>query len=257
MTSQQPITIHSPTFPSTEDPSLNRLQRGFGHRSPYDAPLIRAAAHSIFDAGRSAKVILEVCCGYGDLLSGLAATFPNASVTGMDQYAGTVKIATEKIQGQANACVKAADVMRLSEWDDNSVDLIVGQATMHHLTHNLGAALGEFARVLRPGAKCIFTFEPLSHSHWVNAIRAYRNAKNLYIDESNLYLETIEQHAPKFSSVEVQCFNLLGSYVLKALPSTAFFLKLGSVLRRIECSRFERTPKLLKKAANFNAIFTK
>jgi len=175
----------------------------------------------------------------------------------MDQFVGTVSIAAGKIQGQANARVKAADVMHLDEWGDNSVDLIIGQATLHHLTHNLDAALDEFARVLRPGGKCMFTFEPLSHNHLVNAIRSYRNAKCLLVDESNLYLDTLKRLASKFTSVEMQCFNLSLSYLLKALPRSPIFFKLGAGLRKLDVLRFRLFPNSLKKAANFNVIFTK
>ena len=257
MTNQPSIQIHSPTFPSADDSSIAQLQKGFGHRSPYDAALIHAAAHSMWEAGRDAKIILEVCCGYGDLLAGLAATFPEANVTGMDQYVGPVKIAAERIQGLPNACVKAADVMHLDEWGDNTVDLIVGQATLHHLTHNLHAAIDEFVRVLRPGGKCMFTFEPLSHNHLVNAVRSYRNAKGLLVDESNLYIDTLEQLAPRFSSMEVQCYNLTLSYLLKALPSSSVLLKLGEGLRIMDAIRFKLWPNSHKKAANFNVIYTK
>jgi len=236
---------------------LTLLQKGFGHRSPYDAPLIHAAANSIWQAGRDARTILEVCCGHGDLLAGLAATFPDASVTGMDQFVGTVKIAAERIQGLANARVKAADVMHLDEWGDDSVDLIVGQATLHHLTHNPYAAIDEFFRVLRPGGKCIFTFEPLSHNHFVNAVRSYRNAKGLLLDESNLYINTLERIALKFTSTEVQCFNLSWSYLLKAFPRSAVLLHLGSALRKMDEVRFKLWPQSLRKAANFNVVFTK
>lgn len=257
MTQQQTTHIHSPTFRSTGDEMLTLLQKGFGHRSPYDAPLIHAAAHSIWQAGRNAKIILEVCCGHGDLLAGLAATFPEASVTGMDQFVGTVKIAAERIKGLPNARVKAADVMHLDEWDDNSVDLIVGQATLHHLSHNPDAAIDEFARVLRPGGICMFTFEPLSHNYFVNAVRSYRNAKYLFEDESNLYIDILERLASKFTSAEVQCFNLSWSYLLKAFPRSAVLLHLGSGLRKLDELRFKLWPQTLRKAANFNVVFTK
>jgi SAM-dependent methyltransferase len=233
------------------------LKAGFGHRSPFDAPLIAAAAASILEAGQGAKTILEVCCGYGDLLAGLAKAFPQARVVGMDQYPGTVEIASGKIEGLGNAEVLAADVTHLDEWDDGSVDLVIGQATLHHLTHNLGASLREFARVLRPGGKCMFTFEPLSHNHIVNAVRSYRNAKRLLVDESNLYLDTIKAHSPLFSSTEIQCFNLTTSFLLKALPPKPLLLVLGRGMRKLDSWRFGRSERCLRKAANMNVVLTK
>lgn len=251
------IKIHSPSHEDAEDESLKALKRGFGHRSPFDAPLINAAAQGIFEAGRNAESILEVCCGYGDLLAGLAETFPDAQVTGMDQFPGTVEIAGKAIEGKSNARVLAHDVMKLDDWADESVDLVIGQATLHHLTHNPQAAIGEFHRVLKPGGKCMFTFEPLSHNHTVNAVRSYRNAAQLLIDESNLYLDTINRLASEFSTLEIQCFNLTCSYLLKALPSWSICLGIGRLFRELDSLRFRISSKALRKAANMNIILTK
>jgi SAM-dependent methyltransferase len=257
MKAQKSIRIHSPTVADNDGEGISTLKAGYGHRSPYEAPLIAAAAQAMMEAGNDSKVILEVCCGHGTLLAGLAKTFPDARVVGMDQYAGTVEVAAKEIEGIPNAEVLAADVFHLDDWENDSVDLIIGQATLHHLTHNLGDALGEFARVLRPGGKCMFTFEPLSHNQVVNTVRSYRNAKSLLVDESNLYIETIIYHSNLFSSVEVQCFNLTASFLLKALPPNPLLLSLGRGMRKLDAWRFSRSDKALRKAANMNVIFTK
>lgn len=251
------MRIHSPSDPVADSEAINSLKSGFGHRSPFDAPLISAAAARMWDAGRDAGTILEVCCGYGELLAGLARAFPRARVVGMDQFPGTVEIASRKIAGLDNAEVYARDVMCLDDWEDGSVDLVIGQATLHHLTHNPRAALEEFARVLRPGGICMFTFEPLSHNHIVNTVRSYRNARQLLTDESNLYLETIESLSAIFSSTEVQCFNLTTSFLLKALRPSPPLLHLASMIRALDAWRFARSERALAKASNMNVIFTK
>lgn len=257
MSPNHSLRIHSPTTTDHPHDGILALRNGYGHRSAFEAPLVAAAAQSMWDAGQGAKTILEVCCGYGTLLAGLAKAFPDARVVGMDQYAGTVEVAAKEIEGIPNAEVLAADVFHLDDWENDSVDLIIGQATMHHLTHNLGDALGEFARVLRPGGKCMFTFEPLSHNQVVNAVRSYRNTKSLLVDESNLYIETIMYHSNLFSSVEVQCFNLTASFLLKALPPNPLLLSLGRGMRKLDAWRFSHSDKALRKAANMNVIFTK
>jgi SAM-dependent methyltransferase len=206
---QKSILIHSPTVADNDGEGISTLKAGYGHRSPYEAPLI------------------------------------------------AVEVAAKEIEGIPNAEVLAADVFHLDDWENDSVDLIIGQATLHHLTHNLGDALGEFARVLRPGGKCMFTFEPLSHNQVVNTVRSYRNAKSLLVDESNLYIETIMYHSNLFSSVEVQCFNLTASFLLKALPPNPLLLSLGRGMRKLDAWRFTRSDKALRKAANMNVIFTK
>lgn len=233
------------------------LTKGFGHRSAFDVALISAAAHSLVEAGRGANCIVEVCCGFGDLLAAMGQVFPDAELTGIDQFVGTVEIARTRIEGISNAKVVVGDVMRMEQFDDASVDLIYGQASMHHLTHHLKAAFDEFHRVLRPGGKCIFTFEPLSHNHMVNAVRSYRNAKLLLTDESNLYLDTLEHYSDWFSKTAVQCFNLTPGYLIKVLPVNSLFLRVGSLFRNYELFRFRRNSRILRKAANFNVVFTK
>jgi SAM-dependent methyltransferase len=233
------------------------LKKGFGHRSDFDYALINAAAGGIFEAGKNAKRIVEICCGAGDLLVALAETFPQAEVTGIDQFEGTVAVAIPKLKGLKNASVVANDVMKMDQFADETVDFLIGQASMHHLTHNLDAAFNEFKRVLRPGGKCMFTFEPLSHNHTINFVRSIRNTQMRLIDESNLYLDTLEYQSKKFSHTEIQCFNLTGSYLLKALPVNGIFLGISSLFRKYDNLRFAVGRNTLRKAANFNAIFTK
>ena len=103
----------------------------------------------------------------------------------------------------------------------------------------------------------MFTFEPLSHNHTVNAVRSYRNAAQLLIDESNLYLDTIKGLASEFSTLEIQCFNLTCSYLLKALPSWSICLGIGRLFRELDSLRFRISSKALRKAANMNIILTK
>jgi len=249
--------IHSPEISLDETSPAHPLKKGFGHRSAFDKPLINSAAKSIYEAGKDAERIVEICCGYGDLLAALAQVFPNAEVVGIDQFPGTVEIASKKIAGIPNAKVVADDVTKMDQFPDATVDFVIGQASMHHLTHNLNAAFTEFHRVLKPGGKCMFTFEPLSHNHTVNFVRSIRNTRSLLIDESNLYIETIAAQEKFFSKIEVQCFNRTASYLMKALPAKGLFLWLADLLRKYDSMLFSKRGKSLRKATNFNVIFTK
>ena len=53
---------------------------------------------------------------------------------------------------------RVADAERLP-FDDDSFDLVVGHAVLHHIP-DVGAALREVLRVLRPGGRFVFAGEP-------------------------------------------------------------------------------------------------
>lgn len=251
------FTIHSPTIHLDRASPEHSLKSGFGHRSYFDKPLINSAAKSIYDAGRNAKKIVEICCGYGDLLAALGRVFPTAEIIGIDQFHGTVAVASKRIAEIPNAKVIVGDVTKMDQFPDESIDFVIGQASMHHLTHNLSAAFTEFRRILKPGGKCMFTFEPLSHNHTVNFVRSIRNTQSLLIDESNLYIDTIAAQERFFSQIEVQCYNRTASYLMKALPPNGLFLYLSNLLRKYDSMRFSKSQSALRKATNFNVIFTR
>lgn len=66
---------------------------------------------------------------------------------------------------QANAARIGADVETVAcdaeelPFDDESFDLVLGHAVLHHIPH-LGRAFAEFRRVLRPGGRFVFAGEP-------------------------------------------------------------------------------------------------
>ena len=109
-------------------------------------------------------------------------------------------------------------------------------------------------RVLRPGGRLVFIFEPLGHNLMVAAIRAMRTSLEEMGDESNLFLSQIEKLAAPFSVCEVQVFNLLG------YPMKAFADRLPAINRLVEQADaflFRAFPVLRRYAANCNIILTK
>jgi ubiquinone/menaquinone biosynthesis C-methylase UbiE len=197
---------------------------------------------------------LEICGGFGKLAAGLAGALPETRITGLDLYAASGPEVDAALARHPNLEYVAGDAFDLSRYPDESIDLIWGQAALHHLSHNLDGISREAKRVLKPGGRLVFIFEPLGHNLLVAAIRAARMARHELGDESNLYFSQFERMAQSFSSAEIQVFNLLG-YPAKALADR--MATLASLIQRADAWLFTRFPRLMRHAANCNVIFTK
>lgn len=227
---------------------------GMGGFPKSDLDLFRAGYSELCRVDLDGGHALEICGGFGKLAAALARVFPTARVTGLDLYAASGPDVDAALKACPNLEFVAGDAFDLSRFPDASIDLIWGQAALHHLSHDLGGLTREAVRVLKPGGRLIFIFEPLGHNLCVAAIRAVRMARHELGDESNLYLSQFERVATSFSHTEVQVFNLLG-YPAKALADR--FSPVASAVKRIDAALFHRLPKLLRYAANCNVVFTK
>ena len=123
---------------------------------------------------------LEVGCGTGfftlNLL--LAGVLAEAHVT--DISPGMVRVAERNARELGlHVRGRVADAETLP-YDDDSFDLVVGHAVLHHIP-DVELALREVVRVLKPGGRFVFAGEPttygdyvarkLSHAAWVAATR--------------------------------------------------------------------------------------
>lgn len=201
------------------------------------------------------KRALEICGGFGKLAALLAETFPRAEVIGLDLYQASGPEIEERLSRLPGLSYVAGDALDLSLYEDESFDLIWGQAALHHLTHNPGRLCREVLRVLKPGGRCVFIFEPLGHNLLVAAIRAVRMAQHELEDESNLYLSQFESmRNTGFAKCEVQVFNFLG-YPMKAVSDRLGVI--SGAVQRLDGWLFRHFPRLLRYGANCNVIFTK
>ena len=204
------------------------------------------------------KRVLEICCGEGDLAAWLGRMSP-AEIVGIDISEEAIRKATRKHGQLQNVIFKVADALELSDFPAGTFDIVVGQATLHHLSHALPTASKECSRVLKPGGKCLFIFEPLGHNPLIAALRGAVNAASQYqwLDESMLFEWAIKDFAGNFARYEIYYFSLL-AYGCKLLPRR---LKLSRLIYNF-CDGFDqrlfRLAKWTRKyAGNFNVCYWK
>jgi len=223
--------------------------------SPSDQSLFVDGYAALCRTDLSGGRALELCSGQGKLTKGLAEVFPGAEVIGLDLYLPTgpeIEDATTRMPGLSYVKGNAFD---LSRYADSSFDLVFGQAALHHLAHDAGGLCKEVLRILKPGGRLIFIFEPLGHNLAVAAIRAMRMAAHELPDESNLFISQFERMLDEgFSTCEVHVFNLFG-YPLKAFPNS--FRCIARLAERFDAIIFRHFPAMLRYGANCNVIFEK
>lgn len=237
------------------DPRAEAMLPAVGGFPASDRTLFLAGYSELCRVDLSGRRAMEICGGFGKLAGLLAETFPQAEVIGLDLYAASGPEIEERLKKLPGLSYVAGDAFDLSAYPDESFDLVWGQAALHHLAHNPEGLCRQVLRVLKPGGRLVFIFEPLGHNLFVAAIRAMRMAKHELGDESNLYFSQFERMANTgFSRCEVQVFNFLG-YPLKALSDR--FGLVSSLVQKLDSWLFQRFPKLLRYGANCNLIFTR
>jgi len=244
--------------PSPErDQMIQTLLRAATHYPKSDRPLFEAGYGELCRIDLNGKKVLEVCCGRGELTRQMAIVFPGAEVIGMDRYpdAGDCIVEAQQKQNIGNVRYFAGNALALTDVPDASLDLVFGQATLHHLAHDIDAVRNEFSRVLKPGGRLVFIYEPFGHNPIWAMVRAYRIARAAYGDESNVVLPQLNDIAKSFSRCEVQGFNLLG-YVFKSLGRFAGE-SLMNAIDRLDTTLMRQSPRMAAMAANFNVVFTK
>jgi SAM-dependent methyltransferase len=109
--------------------------------------------------GQPYPTALELGCGTGFFLLNLmqGGVIKKGSVT--DLSPGMVEVALRNAAGLGlDVDGRVADAERIP-YPDNSFDLVVGHAVLHHIP-DVRAAFGEVLRVLKPGGRFVFAGEP-------------------------------------------------------------------------------------------------
>ena len=111
----------------------------------YEDQIIPLAVAEQGGAGR----VLDLGCGDGQIARALAST--GASVVGVDPTTNQIDVATERAGGPVFAQAGAA----VLPFSDGAFDGVIACLVFEHID-DVDAAIGEVARVLRPGGR--FTF---------------------------------------------------------------------------------------------------
>lgn len=110
--------------------------------------------------------VLDVGAGTGHLAIKLALSGQFQRVTAVDISDGMLAKANASARRHGVEIGTIVSDMSPLPMPDNSVDLVVGCAVLHHLP-DVAEFLTEVARVLKPGAPCIFIGEP---TYWGEAL---------------------------------------------------------------------------------------
>lgn len=237
------------------DPRAAAMLPAIGGFPVSDRPLFLAGYSELCRLDLNGNRAMEICGGFGKLAGLVAETFPSAEVIGLDLYAASGPEIDERLKRLPGLSYVAGNAFDLSAYADESFDLVWGQAALHHLAHDPEGLCDQVLRVLKPGGRLVFIFEPMGHNLLAAAIRAVRMARHELGDESNLFLSQFERMQRRgFSSCEVQMFNFLG-YPMKALSDRLGFV--AEWVQQIDSWLFRRFPGLLRYGANCNLVLTK
>jgi SAM-dependent methyltransferase len=240
-----------PTVTKEMAGNVEKLLSTVDHYPASDAPLFVYSYNLLTETLENKEAhVLEVGTGYGQLLIALARRFPKSDFIGIDQN----ELPRPDAEGIPNLKFQQRDAIDLKGLPDDYFDLVVGQATLHHFSNNLELASREYRRVLKPGGKCIFIYEPLGHNWLVATIRVIRTSMHEGIDESNLYLSSLKKFGEGYSETQVGCFNLIGYFAkIILIKRPAFFLRFNAFDQFLT----KLFPALVKHCANFTVCFTK
>lgn len=96
-----------------------------------------------------AGMVLDVCCGTGDITKAIASANPDVFVVGLDFSASMLDVARKRTQGLDNVELVEGNAMELP-FDDDTFDSAVVSFGLRN-TPDYDQVVSEMARVVRPG----------------------------------------------------------------------------------------------------------
>ncbi len=136
-------------------------------------------------AAGSAPAILEIGCGFGSATFPLLDIYPDSKLVASEFSLSMLQILKGKLDGdrRRGRCALLQLNAEDMEFQDESFDLIVGAAVLHHLFHP-EKVLRSCARILKSGGRAIF-FEPFESGYDIVSLvyqEALREPRSFLID---------------------------------------------------------------------------
>ncbi len=135
------------------------------------------------------ETVLDVGCGNGIFILGAAKRLTTGKGIGIDMWTdGSGDQRQEafqqnaKIEGVADRVSLQNEDVRQLPFDDGFFDVIITGLTMHHIGFDTDKAIGEMARVLKPGGRMAIYDEPSTVFYCAKLIRQ----NGLQVEKKNL-----------------------------------------------------------------------
>jgi SAM-dependent methyltransferase len=215
---------------------------------PADTPFpLEYVFHLLGDV--SGKVVLDLGCGNGE--NSILLAFRRPNLVGIDVSESLLGLARKRFA--LNGVVAPAVFVASSAHDialpDESVDVVVGVAILHHLDLKLAAR--EVRRILKPGGRAIFK-EPVRDSRTLTFIRGlipYR-APDVSPFERPLTEAELREFSEGFRSYRSRAFSLPFVNLTAVVP---FLKKWLLAAYRLDGAILQRAP-FLKHLATVRVI---
>ena len=189
-------------------------ERSFYNRLPEDGREATAKYYSITRSSTEAYEkllghlasgarVLEIGCGMGETAIRLAGQATRVDAIDLSETriaAARVSAASAKLPNIEFHVMNAESL----SFGDSEFDVVCGQAILHHL--DVGQALSEIARILKPGGHALFV-EPLGHNPLINLYRKLTPTMRTP-DEHPLHLSDIAIGQRYFEHVDARFFHL-------------------------------------------------
>ena len=160
------------------------------------------------------KELLDYGCSLGE--ESIFWAKKGALVTGIDISSEAIKKAKISANDNNLNIEFLVDNAEHTSFSDNSFDLIIGRAILHHL--DLRNSYSELSRLIRNNGKVIF-LEPLGHNPLINLYRKL-TPKLRTEDEHPFKMSDLELLNEYFDSVDVKFFNM---FTIASVPFRNFF----------------------------------
>lgn len=140
---------------------------------------------------------MEICGGHGELAARYAKAEPQCRGIVTDLDVPDYPENQIDFKRLPNLFYRQASAFHLSFLEPESVDLIWGQASLHHLAHVLADLCRKTLRVLKPGGGLVFILEPFGRKWLVVTIKAICMLAHEAGDQSSLYSSPSSKRWPR------------------------------------------------------------